>query len=154
MSRSIEDMDPTVQIRARALLAALQSAGLHHVVTCTRRTVEEQLAYFAQGRAQLAVVQALRAHAGMRMLEEAENKYTVTKADGVFSRSRHQEGRAIDITPATLSGQPTWEYLEYAKQYRAIGAIARGLGWNCGMDWAPVNLTTMLGADPPHYEIG
>jgi hypothetical protein len=153
VSRSIEDLDPDIHDRARELLRVLDAKGIKYLVTCARRTVEEQLALFAQGRAELVVVQSLRLHARLRQLEDAENRYQVTKADGILRRSKHQDGRALDIVPVDSKGQPTWDYMSYAKQYREIAETARGLGWTCGADFPPVSITTMLGSDPPHYQI-
>lgn len=152
MSTRIDDLVPEVEGKATALLNGLNRAGIAYMVTSTLRTREEQLALFAQGRAQLEVVQALRKAARMRELHPSENKYTVTNADGVTKLSLHQGGRALDIVPLDERGRPSWAYGPMQQKYLAIGDIARKQGWVCGQDWPPIDPITGLGADPPHYQ--
>lgn len=165
MSTSIYCLRPEAFARAEALLHALDQARIPHVVTSTRRTTDEQIALWCQGRAPLNIVQLLRQHAGLPKLHESENTYTVTKIDGVNEASAHQDGLAIDIAvlevadlakpgePARRVQRPSWDYEKHAKTYRAIADIARSQGWNCGADWLPVNPETLLGADPPHFQL-
>ncbi len=153
MSTDITDLVPEVVEKANDLVEAVNNKRIRYVVTSTLRTQAEQLALFAQGRAQLEVVQALRQAAGMRLLHPSENKYTVTNADGVTKLSLHQGGRAIDIVPLDERGRPSWNYVAMQKQYLAIGDIARSRGWTCGQDWPPIDPDTGLGADPPHYQM-
>jgi hypothetical protein len=162
MSTSIYLLTPEACARAQELVAALDRVGIKYKVTSTRRTTEEQIALYCQGRAPLEIVQILRQHAGMPKLHESENKYTVTKVDGVNRESEHQQGRAIDIAvlievergePKKKELLPTWNYMEYSREYRAIADLARRHGWNCGADWPPINPATGLGADPPHHQM-
>ncbi len=161
MSTSIYCLRPEVFPRAEALLQDLQKAGIPHLVTSTRRTTEEQIALWCQGRAPLEVVQVLRRHAGLPKLHESENKYTVTNADGVNAASAHQEGKAIDIAVLVeVQGEdgrkrllPSWDYSKQAQAYRAIADLARRHGWDCGADWPPINPETGLGRDPPHHQL-
>ena len=153
MSTDISDLVPDVARKAKQLLMILDADKIRYLVTSTLRTREEQLALFAQGRAQLEVVQALRGAAGMRLLHPSENKYTVTNADGVTKLSLHQGGRALDIVPLDERSRPSWNYVAMQEQYQAIGDIAREQGWVCGQDWPPIDPTTRLGADPPHYQM-
>jgi hypothetical protein len=99
MSTDISDLVPEVFHKANKLLGALDTGEIRYVVTSTLRTQAEQLALFAQGRAQLEVVRALRESADMRVLHPSENKYTVTNADGMTKLSLHQGGRALDVVP-------------------------------------------------------
>lgn len=166
MSTSIYCLTPEAAARAEELVRALEKAGIRHKVTSTRRTTDEQIALYSQGRAPLQIVQLLRQHAGLAKLQEAENKYVVTQLDGVNRGSAHQDGKAIDIAvlaeiePTQKDGKtaqvlaPSWDYSKTAKQYRAIADLAKHYGWNCGADWAPIDPKTGLGADPPHHELG
>jgi peptidoglycan L-alanyl-D-glutamate endopeptidase CwlK len=154
MSTSIYTLRPEAAAMAEELLKNLVLASIRHKVTCTRRTTEEQLALYSQGRAPLEIVQLLRQHAGLPKIHASENRYTVTQIDGVNKSSAHQEGLAIDITPADEQGNPVWAYAANAERYKAIGKIARRMGWNCGQDWPPIDRRTGLGADPPHYQLG
>ena len=152
MTTDIDALAPLVAERARELLDRIvieQPVS----VTSTRRSIDEQLALFAQGRAPLEIVNLLRQKAGMRGLLKPENTYTVTNCDGVTKRSAHQDGRALDIVPLD-GGRPSWDYAKMAEAYRGIGEVAREMGWTCGMDWLPINPVTGLGADPPHFELG
>ncbi len=153
MSTSIYTLRAEAAAKAEELLAALDKAGIRYKVTSTRRTTDEQIAFWCQGRASLEVVQLLRKHAGLPKLDESENKYTITQIDGVNKASAHQDGRALDIAVVTEEGNCIWLYKKYAKQYRTIIEIARKLGWSCGGDWPPLDPETQLGQDPPHFQI-
>jgi hypothetical protein len=162
MTTSVYSLIPEACARAEELLKALDNAGIRHKVTSTRRTTEEQIALYAQGRSPLEIVQLLRQHAGMPKLHESENHYAVTKVDGVNRESEHQQGRAIDIAvlievergePKKKELVPSWNYMEHSREYRAIADLARRHGWDCGADWPPINPATGLGADPPHHQM-
>lgn len=157
MSTSIYTMRPEAAAKAEELLKTLTRTAILHKVTSTRRTTEEQIALWCQGRAPLPIVNLLRQHAGLPKLLASENSYVVTQADGVNRSSVHQEGRAIDIAVLIEVEQgegeqkkkvlvPSWNYAKLAKEYRAIADLARGQGWNCGADWPPVNQETGLGS--------
>jgi hypothetical protein len=64
-SRKIEDLHPSIQDMARGFLSQCSERGMHVIVTCTLRTMEEQAALYAQGREAIAAVNTLRAIAGM-----------------------------------------------------------------------------------------
>lgn len=152
MSVSLGDLVPEVARKAGHLVKELDRRGIRYLVTSTLRTQAEQVALFAQGRAELEVVQALRRIADMRPLHPSENRYTVTNADGVTKLSLHQGGRAIDIVPLDERGRPSWNYPAMKDEYLAIGDVARKQGWTCGQDWPPIDPDSGLGADPPHYQ--
>jgi len=151
VSNKISDLLPEVRDIATAFLAALDAAKLSYVITSTFRTVDEQIAYFAQGRAPLDIVNLLRRRAEMRPITAADNTYTITKCDGVTSRSNHQGGRAMDVVPM-VGGLPTWDYRKYAFEYKAIGAIGKSVGFRWGGEWPPLDVVSGLGWDPPHFE--
>ena len=151
MSTKVSDLVPEVREVVISFLAALDDAGLHYVVTSTLRTVDEQVALFAQGRAPVDIVNLLRRKAGMTFIGAAENTYTVTKCDGVTSKSNHQGGRALDVVPL-VNRSPTWDYAKHVPEYKAIGAIGRSVGLKWGGEWPPLDSITGLGWDPPHYE--
>lgn len=165
MSTSIYLLTPEACARADELLKALDQAKILHQVTSTRRTTDEQVALWAQGRPALEIVQLLRKHAGMPPLHPSENSYTVTQIDGVNRTSAHQDGNAIDIAVLVEIEQPqpdrtikkmlvpSWNYKKLAREYRAIAELARRFGWSCGADWPPINPETGLGVDPPHHQI-
>jgi peptidoglycan LD-endopeptidase CwlK len=144
MSAKLEDLAPDVEEKARAFLSTLEQEGIPVVVTATRRKVEEQIALFAQGRASLEAVNILREKAGMRLIRESENGYVVTMLDGVTSKSRHQDGRAIDIVPASQTGRPLWPPASDPR-WEQIGTIGEAHGFRWGGRWKAF-------PDYPHYE--
>lgn len=85
-SRRIEDLDPRVIDRARAIVRAWQEAGLDILITCTFRSNEEQDALYAQGRTKPGL------------------KVTNAKA----GQSPHNKGLAIDFVPM-VHGKPQWD---------------------------------------------
>lgn len=152
MSRRVADLAPEFIGTAQAFLSDLDAAGIRYAVTSTMRTTVEQAALYAQGRKPLSEVNGLRLLADLPPLGKADNRYTVTECDGIAARSRHQGGTALDVVPLDARGLPTWDYRRHADAYKAIGAIARKHGLDCGQDWPPIDPATGLGWDPPHYE--
>ena len=152
MSVKLEDLKPEVMYKAQRGFLSLIDGGIPFSVRRTLSTTDEQYAYWLQGRATLEMVNAARVFAYMRPLLPAENTYTVTRCDGKTIRSKHQSGRAIDIVPKDEMGYPTWDYGNYAKQYRQIAQAMKDADFKCGADWPPFDKKTGLGWDPPHYE--
>jgi peptidoglycan LD-endopeptidase CwlK len=142
VSSRIEDLAPDVQAAARTFLSLIQTP---YVVTSTLRTQDEQVALYAQGRKSLGEVNALRVKAGMRAIAEAENKYTVTRADGVKFKSNHQGGRAMDVVPAGTNGNPVWPPASDGR-WQIIAKAGKEAGFKWGGDWA-------VYPDLPHWEM-
>jgi peptidoglycan L-alanyl-D-glutamate endopeptidase CwlK len=151
MSTHISDLVPEVRELGLSFLSALDDAGIPYVVTSTLRTVDEQIAYYVQGRAPVDVVNLLRRKADMLPITAADNTYTVTKCDGIVLHSNHQSGKALDVVPM-VGHRPTWDYKKYAAEFKAIGKIGKGVGFRWGGDFSPIDLVTGLGWDPPHFE--
>jgi hypothetical protein len=152
VSVKLEDLKPDVMFKAQRGVQKLIDGGISFSIRRTLSTTGEQYAYWLQGRAELGMVNAARVFAYMRPLLPAENTYTVTNCDGKTIKSKHQGGRAIDIVPKDENGNPTWNYMKYANQYRQIADVMKDMGFKCGVDWAPFDKATGLGWDPPHYE--
>jgi peptidoglycan L-alanyl-D-glutamate endopeptidase CwlK len=141
MSRSIDDLDPTMQPKARTFLSLIK---IPYVVTSTLRTADEQVALYAQGRAPLAIVNLLRKKAGMGPTTEGENAKTITLCDGVNTLSNHQGGKAMDVVPANMNGSPIWPNPADPRWLQiATAGKAAGLTW--GGDWPQFK-------DYPHYQ--
>lgn len=145
MSRSIDDLVPEVALKAAKVIGIMVDFQIPHAVTSTLRTTEEQQALYAQGRKPLAEVNGLRAAAGMAPIAEADNGYTVTRADGVVNKSNHQGGRALDIVPTDDAGRPIWPPHDHPGWLR-IAEIMRANGFKWGGDWPDF-------PDYPHYEM-
>lgn len=142
MSKRIEDLDPAVQPKARMFLSLIP---IPYVVTSTLRTTAEQKALYAQGRDGLVEVNAKRLTAGMRLIGDKENLYTVTRCDGVIHKSNHQGGRALDVVPAGAGGNPIWPQ-GTDPRWEMIGKAGREAGFEAGLDWKDFQ-------DPPHFQI-
>ena len=141
MSTYIADLIPEMQDKVQRFLSLV---AIPYVVTSTLRTVDEQIAYFAQNRAPLPIVNLLRKKAGLKEIGSLDNSYTITNCDGVNTLSNHQGGKAIDVVPAGINGEPTWPVKEDPRwQKIAQSGKAVGLAW--GGDWTEPDL--------PHYEM-
>lgn len=143
MSRRLEDLLPRVAAAAARAMADLKARGVPAVVTSTLRTEAEQAALYAQGREPLEDVNKKRAIAGMRLLAQAENKYTVTNADGVKHKSNHQGGTALDVVPE-YDGRPVWPPA-HDERWTQIAGVFKKYGFEWGGEWKDF-------PDLPHYQ--
>jgi hypothetical protein len=154
-SRRIEDLVPELQERYLAFASGMSAAGIPFVVTCTARTVREQIALHAQGREALDYVNTLRRAAGLSPISLSENrkvtwtlksKHLIDLDDGVPGNDR---ARAFDIA-IVRGGAPMWNLKADVNEneipdYDEAGRIgeAAGLRWG-GRFPSP---------DRPHFEI-
>ncbi|MCD1654713.1 M15 family metallopeptidase [Treponema zuelzerae] len=145
MSRALSDLKEPARSRAEEALAELRRLGVRVSVVSTLRTTEEQQALFAQGRKDLAEVNRLRAIAGLGTLPEKENRYTVTNADGIQNRSRHQSGKALDVVPLE-GGRAVWPPATDPR-WQVIANVFKARGFAWGGDWKDY-------PDYPHYQLG
>jgi peptidoglycan L-alanyl-D-glutamate endopeptidase CwlK len=107
------------------------------------RTEKVQAAYFAQGREPLETVNRARKDAGLYLLTSEKQNYKITWT----LKSKHLEGLAMDILPAKLNGEPTWDLAHYRRQFELIRDAGRSAGLVCGADWPEAQ------RDWPHYEV-
>lgn len=145
MSKKLEDLNPSVLFKAVHGINMLRDRGIPFVVTSTKRTADEQYAYWLQGRAELGMVNEARRIAGMGPITEGENERTVTNCDGVTFKSRHQSGRALDIVPADARGNPVWPPADDSR-WGKIAECMKVAGFVWGGEWVSF-------LDLPHYEI-
>ena len=143
MSRNLSDLEPRVAAAAMRALADLRLRGIFFAVTSTLRTEAEQAALYAQGREPLEKVNKKRVTAGMRLIGSAENKYTVTNADGVKHKSNHQWGTALDVVPE-YDGRPVWPPASDPR-WKQIAGVFKAHGFEWGGDWKDF-------PDLPHYQ--
>lgn len=108
MSRSIEDLTVETQAAYLEFEEGMKEAGIDYIVTCTRRTQEEQNALYEQGRSKPGPV------------------VTWTR------KSRHIDGTAFDIV-IMENGKPCWNTAN--KNWKHAGAIGRKCGLVWGGDW-------------------
>lgn len=123
MMNPLTDVDPRLVDAADRILMAMRELGFQMMVTDGKRTNAEQVALFAQGRTAPGRI--------------------VTQADGVTHRSKHQDGRAVDMC-FVVDGQPSWDD---AHPWRCYGEMAKALGLVWGGDWPEPK------TDRPHLEL-
>ena len=85
MSRKLSDLKEPARSRAEAALADLKASGVSCVVTSTLRTVEEQVALYAQGRETLEAVNKKREAASLGPIHEKKISIRAPTATGSAS---------------------------------------------------------------------
>lgn len=105
-SRSLDDLHPEVRPLVDAFLSACKAAGADILVTCSRRSNDEQTALWNQGR--------------------TTPGHIVTNAKA--GQSAHNYGLAIDVVPM-VNGKPDWHGADPV--WQTIGKLgqAAGLTW-------------------------
>lgn len=110
MSRSLDDLDPLIRGKVDAFLTSCKDAGIDLLVTCTRRTMDEQAALYAKGRTAPGSI--------------------VTNAKP--GESAHNYGLAVDVVPL-VSGKPEWVFnaMHPSHTWETVGRLgkAAGLQW-------------------------
>lgn len=140
INRSLDALIPEMKEKAEKMLYRLNQKGLRVMISETRRTLDIQEAYMAQGRDTLENVNKLRVKAGLWKISEIENKNIITKT----MKSKHLEGKAIDIAPLTPEGKAWWNAPPAI--WEAMGLIGESVGLNWGGRWKGFK-------DSPHFEI-
>lgn len=141
-SRRLEDMTPELQGRYLLFEEKMRAAGLPFMVTCTARTVREQVALHAQGREDLVSVNSLRKRAGLPPITAKENNNPVTWTlasehiidldDGILENDK---SRAFDIA-ITRGKVPDWTLKVDVNQNRIPDYMEAGkIGESCGLEW-------------------
>lgn len=110
MGRELTELEPKVQLAARAAIAECEAQGLHALVSCTYRSGEEQNALYAQGR---------------------------TKPGRIVTRSKagqsfHQYRVALDLYPL-VNGKP--DFTGTAKEWKEIATIFKKHGFEWAGEW-------------------
>jgi peptidoglycan L-alanyl-D-glutamate endopeptidase CwlK len=109
-SRDIADLHPAVREKARAFIAACDTAGIDLLITSTYRDFDSQGALYAQGRTTSGKV--------------------VTNAKP--GHSWHNWRLAFDVVPLR-AGKPVWSTTGAdGAMWAQVGAI----GESCGLEWA------------------
>jgi len=87
---------------------------------------------------------------GLRTLEKQQEHFKkgVSKCDGIKNKSKHQEGKAIDIMVYDENSKGTWEERYYREVANIFKQKARELNINIrwGGDWKSFK-------DCPHFEL-
>jgi len=125
VSRRIEDLDPSVQLRLLRFAGKMAEVGIPWMITCTYRSQEEQDALYEQGRTKPGKVVT----------------WTHT--------SRHTSRMAFDIA-ILKDGKPTWDVKvsvngNEVPDYLEAGQIGEEFGLTWGGRWKK--------PDYPHFEL-
>lgn len=133
-STSLNDLHPQLRAKYLELVPLFKAAapGRTLVVTCTYRSVAEQLALYREGRTE---------RNGVWVVEDGSK--VVTYCDGSLAKSEHnyQPARALDVA-VTVGGKITWDYREYLP----IGLVADKVGLVWGGNWSHLK-------DYPHLQL-
>ncbi len=154
-SRNIKDCTTSLQAKIKSFMIATLSAGIPVMITCTARTVDEQVALHAQGRKTLAETNALRAMAGLPPITAAQNKHKVTWTlnskhliDLDDGETGNDLSRAFDIA-IVPGGKPCWDVKVDVNQDQISDYEQAGkLGEACGLRWGG----RFRRPDMPHFE--
>ena len=153
-SRKVSDCTPSLQAKIKAFTIAMCGAGIPFIITCTARTVDEQVALYAQGRKTLSETNALRTMAGLPPITAQQNKkvtwtlksnHLIDLDDG---NAYNDKSRAFDLA-ISPGGKPVWDVKvdvnqDQVSDYEQAGKI----GEACGLHWGGRFKTP----DMPHFE--
>lgn len=126
MSRKIEDLKLSMQIKARDFAVKMAESGIPFMFTCTYRSQNEQDQLFQQGRT------------------------TPGKIVTWTHNSRHTQRDAFDIA-LLLQGKPVWDTKidvdgDHIPDYKEAGKIGESVGLVWGGRWKT--------PDYPHFQLG
>lgn len=125
-SRSILDLKPELQEKAKAFEEAMKEAGIRFRYTCTYRSQKEQDDLYAQGRTKPGPI--------------------VTKV----RHSKHTDREAFDVVVLDAVGRPVWA----PSAYMDLGKLGQKVGLRWGGDWDGDGQTTdERFVDLPHFEL-
>lgn len=137
-SRKMEDLKPEMRELAAKFMTDTQKEGLRCTIHQTLRTKDEQVAYFAQHREPLDVVNKLRKSAGLWPITAKENsKFATFTLD-----SKHLTGSAFDFC-LVINGKISWT----SPLYKKAGEIGKRIGLVWGGDWPGKK------RDPGHFQL-
>ena len=155
-SRRIEDLTPELQEKFRQFDAAMKAAAIAYIVTCTARTVKEQVALYAQGREKRDTTNPLRKIAGLPPITWQANCHCVTwtlqskhLVDLDDGNPDNDKSRAFDIAIVS-EGRPTWDIKvstndNSVPDYDEAGSIGESVGLKWGGRFRK--------PDRPHFEV-
>lgn len=154
-SRQVTDLTPSMQTKFKAFALAMFQANIPFILTCTARSVKEQVALYAQGRELLFDVNNLRELAGLPHINAEQNKHKVTWTlqskhliDLDDGNPDNDKSRAFDVA-ITRDGKPVWDVKvdvnnDQKPDYEQAGKI----GESVGLRWGG----RFKNPDMPHFE--
>jgi len=155
-SRRIEDCTPALQAKIKLFTVAMFKAGIPFIITCTARTVKEQMALWAQGRESLFDTNTLREIAGLPLIHLEQNNHKVTwtlKSNHIIDLEdgdpNNDRSRAFDIA-ITRENKLVWDVKVDVNNDKKPDYIQAGeIGESVGLRWGGRFKTP----DMPHFEL-
>lgn len=114
MSRAIEDLNQEARDKCKSFIAGCTAIGIDVIITCTKRTADEQAKLYAQGRT-------------------APGNIVTNARPG---QSKHETGNAFDFVPCR-NGKPVWGYStkDDASLWAKCGSVAESVGLTWSGRW-------------------
>lgn len=143
-SRKISDLTSEMQKKYAAFRVGMTAAGLDFIITCTARTVKEQIALYAQGREPLETTNELRKIAGLPKIAQSQNRRKITWTlnsrhliDLDDGNAANDKARAFDIALTRGSRNPHWDLKANVNanektDYEEAGLIGESVGLRWG----------------------
>lgn len=132
--RDLSRLHPVVFPLAVGALKECEQRGYNVLVIETFRELDVAKAYWAQGRAGLDYVNALRVAANLPRIDAAENERKITRQRP--GTSWHCFGCALDIIPMLAGKKPDWDYDEAGTdpddKWDEIAAVFQTFGFKWG----------------------
>lgn len=152
-SRDLSELTPSLLELYQKFNIKMGESGLIHIVTCTSRSILEQMALYTMGRLPLADVNTYRRLAGLYVVHSSENKIVTWTLNSkhvtnMFDKDlNNDKARAFDIAILNKEGQAVWDLKVNVNEndipdYDEAGAIGESLGLKWGGRFG----------DRPHYE--
>jgi len=161
-NRDINDLIEPAQVLFHEFRIGMDQANVSFMITSVKRTKDEQIALYTQGRETLIVVNDLRRLADLPPISAAENTRKVTwtlksrhlpleVSDPLCVKHPEWIGKCLAFDIAILKGKrPVWDLKvdvdsDGIPDYKEAADIARSIGFKVGADFKP-------NADYPHIE--
>jgi peptidoglycan L-alanyl-D-glutamate endopeptidase CwlK len=154
-SKKITDCTLSLQAKIKAFTIKMFSAGIPFIITCTARTVNEQMALYVQGRELLSDVNRLREMSGLPPIANEQNKHKVTwtlKSEHLVDLDDNDPNndlsRAFDIA-IVRDGKPVWDIKVDVNQDQHPDYLQAGeIGESVGLCWGG----RFKNPDMPHFQ--
>jgi peptidoglycan L-alanyl-D-glutamate endopeptidase CwlK len=156
MSRDLNELDSELFDLYQKFNLKMGEAGLIHVVTCTSRTILEQMALFTMGRLPTGDVNLFRHAAGLFPVGHEENRkvtWTLNSkhVTNMFDKDlNNDKARAFDFAILNRKGQAVWDIKVSLNEneipdYEEAAEIGESIGLVSGARWK--------NPDWPHLEL-
>ena len=155
-SRDLKELTPELFDKYQLFNVRMGEAGLVHVVTCTSRSILEQMALYTMGRLPTRDVNRFRQVAGLLMIDDSNNRKVTWTLDSPHVTNMYDDdlnndrARAFDIAILNKQGQAVWDLKvsvngDDIPDYEEAAIIGESVGLVCGGRWR--------NPDWPHYQL-